>query len=123
MGAENPIQAFLPGLSSARFLWRSLLVALSFLYLAFVRTLSLLRLRRRETDELAVEIVMLRPTTTLRTQTSPQWLTQIPRLLLLRWSSRLTRVGAIPLLDVFSAPDPTDSQVRLRPREIVVQCN
>jgi hypothetical protein len=35
-------------------------MALSFLYLAFVRILQLLRLSRRDKDELAVEVVMLR---------------------------------------------------------------
>jgi putative transposase len=35
-------------------------VALSFLYLAFVRTLQLVGLRRREADDLAIEVVMLR---------------------------------------------------------------
>jgi hypothetical protein len=32
----------------------------SFLYVAFVRLLQLLRLRRRERDELGIEVVMLR---------------------------------------------------------------
>lgn len=35
-------------------------MALSFLYLAFVRILQLLRLFRRDNDELAIEVVMLR---------------------------------------------------------------
>jgi hypothetical protein len=35
-------------------------MALSFLYLAFVRILQLLRLSRRDGDGLAVEVVMLR---------------------------------------------------------------
>jgi putative transposase len=35
-------------------------MALSFLYLAFVRTLQLLRLARGDSDELAIEVVMLR---------------------------------------------------------------
>ena len=35
-------------------------MALSFLYLVFVRTLQLLRLSRRDSDQLAVEVVMLR---------------------------------------------------------------
>jgi putative transposase len=35
-------------------------MALSFLYLAFVRILQLLRLIRRDTEELAIEVVMLR---------------------------------------------------------------
>jgi hypothetical protein len=35
-------------------------MALSFLYLAFVRTLELLRLCRRDKDGLAVEVVILR---------------------------------------------------------------
>ena len=35
-------------------------MALSFLYLAFVRILQLFRLSRRDSDELAVEIVVLR---------------------------------------------------------------
>jgi transposase len=35
-------------------------MALPFLYVAFVRLLQLLRLRRRERDELAIEVVMLR---------------------------------------------------------------
>jgi hypothetical protein len=35
-------------------------VALSFLYLAFVRTLRLVGLRRRDADDLAIEVVMLR---------------------------------------------------------------
>jgi hypothetical protein len=35
-------------------------MALSFLYLAFVQTLELLRLCRRDKDSLAVEVVMLR---------------------------------------------------------------
>src|ERR1035438_9442538 len=35
-------------------------MALSFLYLAFTRILQLLRLSRRDSDELAVEVVMLR---------------------------------------------------------------
>jgi putative transposase len=35
-------------------------MALSFFYLAFVRVLQLLRLSRRDTDGLAIEIVMLR---------------------------------------------------------------
>src|ERR1039458_7882756 len=35
-------------------------MALSFLYLAFVRILQLVRLGRRDSDELAVEVVMLR---------------------------------------------------------------
>jgi len=35
-------------------------VALSFLYLVFVRMLQLFRLRRCERDELAVEVVVLR---------------------------------------------------------------
>jgi len=35
-------------------------MALSFVYLAFVRILQLVRLGRRDSDELAVEVVMLR---------------------------------------------------------------
>jgi hypothetical protein len=35
-------------------------MALSFLYLAFVRILQLFRLRRRDSDELAIEVVILR---------------------------------------------------------------
>lgn len=35
-------------------------MALSFLYLAFVRILQLLRLFRRDTEELAIEVVVLR---------------------------------------------------------------
>ena len=35
-------------------------MALPFLYVAFVRLLQLLRLRGRERDELAIEVVMLR---------------------------------------------------------------
>jgi hypothetical protein len=35
-------------------------MALSFLYLAFTRILQLVRLGRRDSDELAIEIVMLR---------------------------------------------------------------
>jgi putative transposase len=35
-------------------------MALSFLYLAFIRILQLVRLRRRDGDELAIEVVMLR---------------------------------------------------------------
>ncbi len=35
-------------------------MALSFLYLAFVRTLQLVLLGRRDSDELAIEVVMLR---------------------------------------------------------------
>ena len=35
-------------------------MTLSFLYVAFVRLLQLLRLRRRERDELGIEVVMLR---------------------------------------------------------------
>jgi hypothetical protein len=35
-------------------------VALSFLYVAFVRLLQLLRLSRRREEELAIEVVMLR---------------------------------------------------------------
>src|ERR1019366_449275 len=35
-------------------------MALSFLYLAFVRILQLLRLLRRDCDELAIEVVVLR---------------------------------------------------------------
>lgn len=35
-------------------------VALSFLYVAFVRILQLLRLRRDDRDELAIEVIMLR---------------------------------------------------------------
>jgi hypothetical protein len=35
-------------------------MALSFLYLAFTRILQLVRLSRRDGDELAIEVVMLR---------------------------------------------------------------
>ena len=35
-------------------------MALTFLYLAFVRTLQLVRLSRRDTMQLAIEVVMLR---------------------------------------------------------------
>ena len=35
-------------------------MALSFLYVAFVRILQLLRLRRDDRDELAIEVIMLR---------------------------------------------------------------
>jgi hypothetical protein len=35
-------------------------MALSFLYIAFVRILELLRLCRRDNEELAVEVVVLR---------------------------------------------------------------
>ncbi len=35
-------------------------MALSFLYLAFLRTLQLVRLRRRDADDLAIEVVVLR---------------------------------------------------------------
>ncbi len=46
-------------------------MALSFFYVAFVRTLELLRLSGKETDELAIEIVMLRhEVTVLRRQWS-----------------------------------------------------
>jgi hypothetical protein len=34
-------------------------VALSFFYVAFVRILQLLRLRRDDRDELAIEVIML----------------------------------------------------------------
>jgi hypothetical protein len=39
---------------------RNCAMALSFLYLAFVRILQLLHLSRQDSDELAVEVVMLR---------------------------------------------------------------
>lgn len=35
-------------------------MALSFLYVAFVRILQLLRLRREDRDELGIEVIMLR---------------------------------------------------------------
>ena len=44
-------------------------MALSFLYLAFVRILPLMRLTLRDSDELAIEVVMLRhEVTVLRRQ-------------------------------------------------------
>ncbi len=39
---------------------RNWAMALSFLYVAFVRILQLVRLGQRDSDELAVEVVMLR---------------------------------------------------------------
>jgi len=43
------------------YLWaRMASVALSFLYVAFVRILQLLRLRREDRDELGIEVIMLR---------------------------------------------------------------
>jgi hypothetical protein len=47
-------------------------MALSFLYLAFVRILEMIRLARRESGELAVEVVVLRhEVAVLRRQVSP----------------------------------------------------
>ena len=60
VGAENPIQAL-----HQDFRWSALAgddrsVALSFLYVAFVRVIQLLRIRRSERDDLAIEVVMIR---------------------------------------------------------------
>src|SRR5450755_2560323 len=72
-------------------------MALSFLYLAFVRILQLLHLSRRESDKLAVEVVMLRhEVAVLRRQvvrpalrpTDRALLAGLSRLLDHRWAGR-----------------------------------
>jgi len=60
VGAENLIRVHSPGLSWNSLGKRNWVVALSFLYLAFVRILQLLRPVRHDYEELAVEFVMLR---------------------------------------------------------------
>ena len=60
MGAENVIRVDSPGLSSVSARRQDLAMSLSFLYLAFVRILQLVRLFGRDNGELAVEVVMLR---------------------------------------------------------------
>jgi transposase InsO family protein len=58
-------------------------MALTFLYVAFVRVLQLLRLRRLERDELAIEVVMLRyEAAVLRRQVTPPLLQPSNRALL-----------------------------------------
>ena len=60
MGAENVIREPRPRLSWNGRGRRNLAMAFSFLYLAFTRILQLVRLSRRDGDELAIEVVMLR---------------------------------------------------------------
>jgi hypothetical protein len=60
VGAENLIRTRSAGLSSGRAFGRNWTMALSFLYLAFVRMLQSLRLLRSDKEELAIEVVMLR---------------------------------------------------------------
>jgi len=60
VGVEDPVQSVLAGLSSKRGddeagAWRC-----PFLYVAFVRILHLVRLFWRDSEELAIEVVMLR---------------------------------------------------------------
>ena len=57
---QNPIRLVELGLSPKQGRRREWAVALSFLYLAFLRTLRLLRLGRRDDTDLAIEVVMLR---------------------------------------------------------------
>ena len=59
-GCQECHPARLPGLSSVCGLRRSWVMALLFLYLAFVRILQLRRLLRRDSDELAIGVVVLR---------------------------------------------------------------
>ncbi len=60
VGAEIPIRRPSAGLSSVRIRRQDCAVALSFLYLAFVRLLQLLQLSRTGQEDLAIEVVMLR---------------------------------------------------------------
>jgi hypothetical protein len=60
VGAEYVIRGHLPGHSARPAQRRQWGMALSFLYLAFVRILELLQLVRHDNGELAVELVMLR---------------------------------------------------------------
>ncbi len=60
VGAENLIRHRLAGLLSLRGSRRNWVMALSFLYVAFVRVLQLLRLFCLDNEELAIEVVMLR---------------------------------------------------------------
>lgn len=60
VGAENVIRPHLPWLLAASAQRRHWAMALSFLYVCFVRILELLQLVRRDNGELAVKIVMLR---------------------------------------------------------------
>jgi putative transposase len=60
VGAEDLIRVHSPGLSWNSLGQRNWVVALSLLYLAFVRILQLLRPVRHDYEELAVEFVMLR---------------------------------------------------------------
>ena len=67
-------------------------MALSFLYVAFIRLLQLLRLRRTERDELGIEIVMLRhEVTVLRRQVARPLLQPSDRALLAGLSQLLSK--------------------------------
>ncbi len=71
-------------------------MAMSFFYLAFTRILQLLRLSRRDRDDLAIEILMLRhEVTVLRRQVVRPALRPSDRALLsgLGWAGRST-IGA-----------------------------
>ena len=92
MGAEYVIRPNLPGLSAAPAQRRHWAMALSFLYIAFVRTLELLRLGRRDNGELAVEVVMLRhEVAVLRRQVARPALVPCDRALLAGLSRLLSR--------------------------------
>src|ERR1039458_2636743 len=67
-------------------------MALCFLYVAFVRLLQILRLRRTERDELAIEIVMLRhEVAVLRRQVARPLLQPVDRALFAGLSRLLSR--------------------------------
>ena len=67
-------------------------MALSFLYLAFVRTIQLVGLRRCDADDLAIEVVMLRhEVAVLRRQVVRPALRPVDRALLAGLSRILTR--------------------------------
>ena len=69
-------------------------MALSFLYLAFTRILELVRLSRRDGDELAIEVVMLRhEVAVLRRQVVRPALRPADRALLAGFGRRLDRRG------------------------------
>jgi hypothetical protein len=69
-------------------------MALSFLYVAFVRILQLLQLSRRDSDELAVEVVMLRhEVAVLRRQVGRPALRPTDRALFAGLSRELARMG------------------------------
>jgi len=88
-------------------------MALSFLYIAFIRVLELLRLRSCDTTDLAIEVVLLRhEVAVLRRQVARPTLRPADRALLAGLSLWVPKISSGPLTWTFSQGLKVRSRLR-----------